>query len=508
MTRIRMNAIGDRTGQTNPIHIASSVATTCTWDSDPGIPTIAAGDHIMIVVRPGQANENIIKVTAHVAGTTVATIEQGKFSSTAGESISDAWIHGPIADDWGDEQFYNVVNYGADPTGTNDSYAAIMLAYAEAGSFGTVYFPKGTYKVSQTITVGDAKVSEAIITNVTANSITVGARTGVEYATGAGVLCIWTGSLVSIRVTYTSFNPATGVFSGCSSTTGAVNGNVAVQGVSSTVNGVTFKGTGVTAVSRDGFVAHAHQGTIIKWGGANNGGPVFDIVGPITNIKLQDIYVDATNAGGGRANTGIRVTALTGFRWDNVFVYGASNCYDFKGINGFYEGSDTYAINGLCGFGSLFSIGLCMPSISQAQGIVLQGDELGTTSTNSAGSGNAAYMTFYGVYIAAGDPGAGNSCNVFRFADCDDITIRDVILINSVPAGTIYVVLFDYNQAPSRGNPFGMCIDGLMMYGSGNFANYGTPNTPLWSINMIKNVRPSTAVSDPGLAGLTWQLTG
>jgi hypothetical protein len=46
---------------------------------------------------------------------------------------------------------FNVVAYGADPTGAADSIAAINLALAAAvaGNGGTVYFPRGTFKTSQ-----------------------------------------------------------------------------------------------------------------------------------------------------------------------------------------------------------------------------------------------------------------------------------------------------------------------------------------------------------------------
>jgi hypothetical protein len=54
---------------------------------------------------------------------------------------------------------FNVLDYGADPTGVADSAAAIQAAITAAsvsvgGSTGTVvYFPTGTYKISQRITL-------------------------------------------------------------------------------------------------------------------------------------------------------------------------------------------------------------------------------------------------------------------------------------------------------------------------------------------------------------------
>lgn len=55
----------------------------------------------------------------------------------------------------------NVLDYGADPTGTNDSYAAITEAFAAAGRSDVapyiipVFFPNGTYRIDQPILLED-----------------------------------------------------------------------------------------------------------------------------------------------------------------------------------------------------------------------------------------------------------------------------------------------------------------------------------------------------------------
>lgn len=50
---------------------------------------------------------------------------------------------------------YDVTNYGADPTGTNDSAAAIQSAIAAAGATNgnIVYLPPGTYKINSTLDI-------------------------------------------------------------------------------------------------------------------------------------------------------------------------------------------------------------------------------------------------------------------------------------------------------------------------------------------------------------------
>lgn len=82
---------------------------------------------------------------------------------------------------------YNVLDYGADPTGTNPSTTAIQNAIAAAGDGGSVFFPAGTYKTTDTINgsnrtlfgVGDASiirptaaVTTCILLNNTTNSAT------------------------------------------------------------------------------------------------------------------------------------------------------------------------------------------------------------------------------------------------------------------------------------------------------------------------------------------------
>jgi hypothetical protein len=49
--------------------------------------------------------------------------------------------------------WFDVKEFGAKGDGTTDDYAAIMRAYAAAGTGGTIYFPSGSYRTSETIVV-------------------------------------------------------------------------------------------------------------------------------------------------------------------------------------------------------------------------------------------------------------------------------------------------------------------------------------------------------------------
>lgn len=73
---------------------------------------------------------------------------------------------------------FNVLDYGADPTGSADSTAAILLAVADGGSNCAIYFPTGTYKVTSEILIsndrvhiyGDGQYATTIMFAPTANS--------------------------------------------------------------------------------------------------------------------------------------------------------------------------------------------------------------------------------------------------------------------------------------------------------------------------------------------------
>lgn len=83
---------------------------------------------------------------------------------------------------------FNVVDYGADPTGVNDSAAAIQAAINAAGTSGggMVYFPSGDYKLLSEVTVGYERTTlyanndaSIIISSLTNNGIVVGSSAAI-----------------------------------------------------------------------------------------------------------------------------------------------------------------------------------------------------------------------------------------------------------------------------------------------------------------------------------------
>ena len=73
---------------------------------------------------------------------------------------------------------FNILHYGADPTGSADSTTAILDAVAAGGSNCSIYFPTGTYKVTSQILIssdrvhiyGDGAYATTIMFAPTANS--------------------------------------------------------------------------------------------------------------------------------------------------------------------------------------------------------------------------------------------------------------------------------------------------------------------------------------------------
>ena len=91
---------------------------------------------------------------------------------------------------WQDAGGISVVIYGADPTGSADSLSAIQAAIDAVGTSGHVYFPPGTYKITNAIRIGSnikmsgagyaSQISYAGTGGVTVNWVN-GGGSGTEY---------------------------------------------------------------------------------------------------------------------------------------------------------------------------------------------------------------------------------------------------------------------------------------------------------------------------------------
>lgn len=106
----------------------------------------------------------------------------------------------PLTADWNAGNFninsrnstlwFNVVAFGADPTGSGDSTAAVAAAEAAASNGGVIYFPRGTYLISSTVNFstasthlrGDGRDATTILFNPAAPAICF------NFTAGAGTI--------------------------------------------------------------------------------------------------------------------------------------------------------------------------------------------------------------------------------------------------------------------------------------------------------------------------------
>ena len=134
------------------------------------------------------ANAEVITVTQAATGAgpyTYANCVRGDDGTSApAHSMGVSITHGVSARDFlkGGSDWFNVLNYGADPSGVNDSTAAVNAAITAAGASpygGTVYIP-GIMKTSAPIVVANSAV---VLKGAGARASMSGAGIGTNYGT-------------------------------------------------------------------------------------------------------------------------------------------------------------------------------------------------------------------------------------------------------------------------------------------------------------------------------------
>lgn len=157
MARLRYNNVVGTLGAA-----LTSSGTTITFASAPSFATISGSDYIPLVLEPPSgsspsASFEIVHLTAYTAGTSTGTIARGQEGTTGvAHSSGVLWQVGPTLADISTRPFIDPTwpQFGADPSGSSDSYPAISSAIAAlpAGG-GTIYLPKGSYKLNTQLTI-------------------------------------------------------------------------------------------------------------------------------------------------------------------------------------------------------------------------------------------------------------------------------------------------------------------------------------------------------------------
>jgi Pectate lyase superfamily protein len=139
-------------GTYNPITVLAANATTATFGAPlpPWMPEVVPPYTVAITINPSTEAWQIIWITAYTPGSRTATITMGEENTTGAIAINAPWVHAPTALDFSLAPSYNVVDYGIDMTGTNDSTAALndLIALVNAAGGGNIVLPVGTMKIS------------------------------------------------------------------------------------------------------------------------------------------------------------------------------------------------------------------------------------------------------------------------------------------------------------------------------------------------------------------------
>lgn len=353
----------------------------------------------------------------------------------------------------GAESFTSIFNpcvYGANPNNVFvDSSPGIQAAINACGAAGggIVYFPPGTYSLAETLAVGNATAF-----NTTTAAGTSGTTLNVVSTAAfpaSGRVSVFTAELTATVVTYSGKTSTS--FTGCSSLSGLTALNLLVTGGTiSTFNNIVLRGAGLNASGPFGFTGYGQPAVSLFWAGSS-GGTMINWKGPMTGGGMQNLYLDCHSD---LAGTGVKVNAANCATFENVFVhqYG-QQAWDITGVTGFPGPFGTIiGITTGCAFRNLGGDS----GASNSKFIVLDGD----VTHGAIGSANVTYSVFEHLYFSLGDPGSGNSIYGIYHRFCDNITIRDVVMIcPQVPVGTIYAAVYDYTAVSNC--PMSCIIDGI-----------------------------------------------
>jgi hypothetical protein len=413
----------------------------------------------------------------------------------------------------------NVVTFGADPSGVVDSAAAIQAAINSVANGGQVWFPAGTYKVGTPLTMGNGSSIAAPLAasmngttpsgtfTLTINTANQVVFNGGAFKAGAGVLTWYTSSVSTVRINYTSYNSATGVFSGCTIAAGTAipivatgayaTSMIVTQGTVSSQHGIQLMGAGVPGSPYLGFLGYNQQAVKI-----NYVGPAFStcltLQGLMNGWGIQNLYFDCS---GSNPSTGISIQGASFGTMDQVSITGAT-IYGLQvtGIPGFYNPDSSATVIG-ASYGNQFN----QVQIQQAADFgafhILGALHLdGDTGGLGYPSANATFCNFENLTVSIGGVAAGNFSNAVVMAFCDDCTIRDLNVINGVTSGTARAVLYNYNNYPGGYAPFNCLIDDFYT-GGAVIQQTGTPGAPI-AQNKMNN--PRGPIANPNLTGISW----
>jgi pectate lyase-like protein len=310
--------------------------------------------------------------------------------------------------------YYNVITYGADPTGTSDSSVAFNAAIAAAHTnSGTVYIPPGAYKVGGTA-----------LTNITKAAV------NIKGAGSAASFLLYTGSGDCLRVQMASF--------------------VASQqcGV---IEGITIDGTLAAGTSACG----------LHYGDAMNGCFRDLVVQNFTGTSAIGIHMDNVN------------DYTEGTCWDRVYVANCTTDVLFD-ING---GGSPSGVDNSFGYQRIRQLRLLCNSgqvgFAQRNGALIYNHEFGVTGNFHSGS---TVMTIAGI-TGVGTTGMAHGAYSFQVEVTGGGTATGISLsqfAQMTGAGTVDLESGSMASAVGGSNPGQFDLSGWVFLGT---AALGYTNT-------------------------------
>lgn len=142
MARIRVPYKSD---EMSPAALTAG-GTTFTFNRDPGLATLAAGDLYAITIDPGAASEETVYLTAYTAGALTGTISRGQDGTTAVAHVGGApWVMDPKLEDRGADDLTTAQTIAGSKyfTGASfrESFSAPLTAFAGGGQAGATPLP-------------------------------------------------------------------------------------------------------------------------------------------------------------------------------------------------------------------------------------------------------------------------------------------------------------------------------------------------------------------------------
>jgi hypothetical protein len=358
----------------------------------------------------------------------------------------------------------NVLDFGADPTGATDSYAAIQAAinWTSGANRGTIFFPAGAYGVSQSLTFNYNGALSIRFLGVGATSSSIGFWSGHSF-TGS-----WIFDRSNVNGGSPSYQVGPIVFEGLSVNAQGGASTVGCVRIGSTI-GAAFRDcmfSGNTGVSTEDSAGNSSKVVLFEncrfnangstsptnaviWGG---GGSMFNC-----DLRNNDTAVRAYGSG----------FVIAGSRMENnntATMLGKDSGGTNRTTSGFWIAGGSYEGNGT----AIDFVGPC-------SGFYINAGALGHDKSNS-GYPLGVNNSQYGLLVRAGNAQAG----VFDGVNCNSLfDVAAISIGNASSRANLILQSCNGAQTGSTGVPWELPTNAF----TAQFDNCNT--SPIWTFSQL-----------------------